>query len=380
MKILQICSAESIGGGERHVMDLIRALTQRGHELYGAVRPASPLPSELADVPVQWHEVKLRNAIDWFSVRRLRQIITENQIDIVHAHLARDYPLAGLATKSLPVRFFLTRHHFHPIKANLIYESTLNHVTKLIAVSATVQQELSKAFPTLADRVCVIPNWLDERTLHPLSRKEARAYFGIKRFWAIALIGQITPLKRQDLFLDAIKLLTANNAYERAEFFIIGAAHPADQAYETRLKARAQELGLADRIHFTGRVEDLPRYLSAFDLIVAPSENEGFSLATIEAMAAGCAVIAANVGGLAEIIEHQKTGLLFEPGRAELLAQDLRYLLMDSLTRKRIGQSAQAMARELYDREKIVAQIELLYQGEEKDRKNLKKHLDRIHL
>lgn len=361
MKILQVCSAESIGGGERHVLDLMRALINRGHELHGAVRPNSPLPAELADVPIQWHEVKLRNALDWFSVRRLRQIITENQIEVVHAHLARDYPMAGMATKALPTRFFLTRHHFHPIKANPLYEAAINHATNLIAVSETVRQELSKAFPTLADRIRIIPNWLDERTRHPLSRKEARAHFGIKKFWAIAVIGQITPLKRQDLFLEAIRLLTANNAYERAEFFIIGAANPTDQAYEMKLKTMAREMGLADRIHFTGLVAELPKYLPAFDIVVVPSENEGFSLATIEAMAAGCAVIATESGGLAEIIEQHKTGLLFEPGNAELLAQDLRYLLIDNMTRKQIGQAAQTKARERYDRERIISQIETLY-------------------
>lgn len=363
MKILQICSAETIGGGERHVIDLAQALLARGHELHLAVRPGSPLPAHFAERTVHWHEVKLRNAVDLFSVRRLAKIITQNNIDIVHAHVARDYPLAGLATKGLAARLFLTRHHFNPITSSPLYEATIRHATNLIAVSETVRAELAKAFPTLTERMRVIPNWLDARTQQVLSRSQARTFFGIKKFWAVATIGQLTPLKRQDLFLAAIRHLTANGAYERAEFFIIGAANPSDQAYENQLRAQAQELGLEDRLHFTGNVENLPQYLPAFDVVVAPSENEGFSLATIEAMAAGCAVLAADVGGMAEIIKHNETGILFHPGNATEIAQHLRHLLFDQRKRKALGHTAQTFARARYDREQIVTQIEELYRA-----------------
>ncbi len=344
-------------------MDLMRVLLARGHELHCAIRPASPLPTQLGELPIQWHEVKLRNAVDWFSIRRLRKIIAENQIEVVHAHLARDYPIVGMATKASPARFFLTRHHFNPLKANPLYEAALNHATNLLAVSASVREALAQAFPTLEDRIRIIPNWLDERTLTPVSRKEARAFFGIRKYWAVAVIGQLTPLKRQDLFLAAIQQLTANGAYERADFFVIGAANPEDRGYETKLKTMAREMGLADRIHFTGAVEDLPRYLPAFDIVVAPSENEGFSLVTIEAMAAGCAVIATEVGGMAEIIEPNITGILFQPDNAEMLAQELRCLLFDNQSRQKIAEAAQTMARARYDRQQIVAQIERLYQA-----------------
>src|SRR5437016_1164464 len=99
MKILQVCSAESLGGGERHVADLTRALIARGHELHLAVRRPSPLRKALADLPVNWHEVELRNAIDWFSARRLAAIIREAHIEVLHAHVARDYTVCGLAAK-----------------------------------------------------------------------------------------------------------------------------------------------------------------------------------------------------------------------------------------------------------------------------------------
>ncbi len=342
-------------------MDLTRGLIERGHELHLAVRPNSPLQTELAAAPIHWHEVKLRNALDVFSAKRLSKLIVENNIEVVHAHVARDYPMTGLATKNLPVRFFLTRHHFNPIKSRSLYEAAISHATKLIAVSETVRHELAKAFPTMAELIEVIPNWL--RTVTPLSRSAARKYFGIKRYWALAVIGQITPLKRQDLFLEAVRLLTENNAYERVEFFIIGTANPEDSAYEASLRDTARAIGLADRVHFTGFVADLPNYLSAFDIVVAPSENEGFSLAAIEAMNAGCAVIATEVGGIAEIIEHNETGILFQPGNAKMLTMDLQLLLFDNQLRRRLAAAGQTSVRTRFDRQRILAQIEAIYAG-----------------
>ncbi len=359
MKILQVCSADSLGGGEQHVMDLTRGLLERGHELHLAVRPNSPLQTELADFPIHWHEVKLRNALDVFSAQRLSKLIVEQNIEVVHAHVARDYPIVGLATKNLPVRFFLTRHHFNPIKSNKLYEAAIRHATKLIAVSATVQHELAKAFPALAAQIEVIPNWLRPST--PRSRTEARQHFGIKRRFALAIIGQITPLKRQDLFLEAVRILTENNAHERVEFFIIGTATPEGKDYETSLRDTARALGLADRVHFTGFVPDLPCYLSAFDIVVAPSENEGFSLAAIEAMHAGCAVIAAEVGGMAEIIKHNETGILFEPDNAVMLTMDVRLLLFDNQLRHRLATAGQTSVRARFNRQHILDRIETLY-------------------
>ncbi len=359
MKILQVCSADSIGGGEQHVIDLTRGMLERGHELHLAVRPQSPLQTELADAPVHWHGVKLRNALDVFSAKRLSNIIVTHHIDVVHAHVARDYPMTGLATKNLPVRFFLTRHHFNPIKSSAMYEAAIRHATKLIAVSATVQHELANAFPALQSKIEVIPNWL--RSFAPLSRSEARQHFGIKRRWAIAVTGQITPLKRQDLFLEAVRLLTENNAYERVEFFLIGTANPEDSAYEATLRATARAIRLADRVHFTGFVLELPKYLAAFDIVVAPSDNEGFSLAAMEAMNAGCAVLASEVGGLTEIIAHHETGVLFQPGNAERLTTELQSLLSNEALRTRLATAGQTSVRERFNRQHILDRIEAMY-------------------
>ncbi len=94
LKILQISSAQTLGGGERHLADLANGLAARGHEVCAALRPNSPLISELKKIPREnITTLSLRNALDAKSARDLSKMVRRYQIQIVHAHMARDYPL-----------------------------------------------------------------------------------------------------------------------------------------------------------------------------------------------------------------------------------------------------------------------------------------------
>lgn len=368
LNILQVCSAESLGGGERHVIDLTRALVERGHRLHLAVRPQSPLRKPLANMPVQWHELGLRNAIDLLSARQLAGIIGREKIDVLHAHVARDYTFCGLAARmARPVRYYLTRHHFNPIKSNAIYEWALAEARALIAVSESVRAQLAAAFPKLSDRIMVIPNWvipnwIDNR-LRALSREEARARLGIRRPLAAGIIGQITPLKRQHLFIRAAGNLIKEKKLTDAEFLIIGEPGPADEDYAKHLRELVEQMDIEEYVRFTGYIDGLAPSLRGLDVVAVVSQNEGFSLALVEAMAAGCAVVATNAGGMAEIVKDGVTGILIEPDDDEALIERLAELLSDKLRREELGKAAQTDVISRFDREKVIDRIERLYMG-----------------
>lgn len=362
MKILQVCSAESLGGGERHVIDLTRALIERGHQLHLAVRPGSPLIDALAGAPVQWHELGLRNALDIMSAQRIASIIQEHGIDVIHAHVARDYAFCGIAARmARPVRFFLTRHHFNPIKSNPIYAWTLAEARALIAVSESVRENLVAAFPQFADRTIVIPNWIDDRGESGASREEARARLGITRRIAVGIIGRLTTLKRQDLFIRAAAHLIKERHWTDADFLIIGEPGSGDEAYAEQLREMVAKANVGYHVHFTGYVEDLPAQLVALDIVTTPSENEAFSLALVEAMAAGCAVIATRVGGMAEIVEDGVTGIFVERDDQWSLIGGLSRLLTDKPLREKLGKAARASVIDRFERERVIDRIEALY-------------------
>jgi len=366
MKILQVCSAESLGGGERHVIDLTRAMIERGHELHLAVRRDSPLIEILAGYPIRWYELGLRNALDVISAQGLANVIRKNRIDILHAHIARDYTYCGIAARitarlGSPVGFFITRHHFNPIKSNPIYAWTIGEARALIAVSDSVRESLIESFPDLAERIVTIPNWINIGGAGNLSREEARARLGVTKRLAVGIVGQITELKRQDLFIKAAAHLIKDRYWNDAEFLIVGEPGPDDEAYANQLQQMAHRLHVTDQVRFTGYVEDLPALLTGFDIIAAPSDNEAFSLALVEAMASGCAVVATRVGGMAEIVEDGITGLLIERDNAWALIAALSRLLTDKRLREKIGSVARASVIERFDRRSVIDRIERLY-------------------
>ncbi len=368
LRILQVSSADGLGGGERHVADLTRALLERDHALHVAVRPGSPLREVLTTPRVQWHELGLRNALDVMSAWQLAEVIRRERIDVLHAHVGRDYTFCGIAARMVkrdqPVRFFLTRHHFNPIKANSVYAWTIGEARKLIAVSHSVERRLHEAFPKFADRTVVIPNWVDLRRVGKLSIEVARGLLGVKRNWSVGIIGQLTPLKRQDLFINAAAQLIRERNWADVEFVIVGAPGQSeeDEAYAASLRTQAEQWGISDQVRFLGHINELPMRLRAFDVIVVPSDNEAFSLALVEAMAAECAVIATRVGGMKEIVEDEVNGLLIEPDDEWALSTAISRLLVDRSMRLKMGAAARATVIERYERGSVIDRIEELYQ------------------
>src|SRR5215470_13679840 len=137
MRILQISSARHFGGGERHFVDLTNALMQRSHEVFGAVALESPILTELRQIPTEnLFALSTSNPVNIAKAFALRRFVRARGIEIVHAHMARDYPLAALAVGRNAARLIITRHVLFPM--NKLHRLTRGRVTRVIAVSQSV--------------------------------------------------------------------------------------------------------------------------------------------------------------------------------------------------------------------------------------------------
>ena len=349
-----------MGGGEIHVADLAQALAARGHAIYLAVRPNSPLRGPLSGVIASWHEMPLRNSLDVQSARAIADLINKNGIDIVHAHVGRDYLVAALACHKAPEsKLVLTRHHYLPLKRNLVYRWMLADVSAVIAVSDSVRESVIERLDLPPDRVHVIPNWIDPERFEPIEREAARAMFQLKSNLIVACIGQITPEKGQEEFVRAAGRIAKIRT--DVEFLIVGEENQPGEPFTEQLIDLADTLGIIEKISFLGYIHHIPQLLSAVDVVVVPSWDEGFSLVTIEAMAAGRPVLACNVGGIGRIIKENVSGLLVPPRNAQALADKLLWLLSDPALRERLGAHGRRDVHERFNRDQIIDRIESLY-------------------
>lgn len=360
MKILQVCSADEMGGGEVHVADLVRALASRGHAVYLAVRPDSPLRGPLAGVIASWHEMPLRNSLDLRSARAMAELVNAHGIDIIHAHMGRDYLLAALACRQTNgVKLILTRHHYLPLKRNTLYRWMLRDVAAVIAVSDSVRESVIDRLQLPPERVHTLPNWIDPERFKPFDRDAARAMFRLRANIVVACIGQITQAKGQEEFIRAAATIARMRS--DVEFLIVGEEREEEKPFTAHLTQLAAALGVGEKLRFTGRLRHVPELLAAVDVVVVPSWDEGFSLVTIEAMAARRAVLASNVGGIAGIIKDNTTGLFFPPRDVHALTDKLLWLVSDAPLRERLSAQGQRDVYARFGRDQIIGQIESLY-------------------
>jgi glycosyltransferase involved in cell wall biosynthesis len=161
----------------------------------------------------------------------------------------------------------------------------------------------------------------------------------------VGIVGRLAPWKGQHLFLDAFAAAFADG---RQQAVVIGGALFGEEAYEADLKTRAERLGIGDRVDFTGFTDDVPGHIENLDVLVHCSTiPEPFGQVVVEGMAAGRAVVAADAGGPAEIIDAGRSGLLVPPGDVAGLADALRRLDDDPALRARLGAAAYTAAQDL---------------------------------
>ena len=351
MKILQISSASSFGGGERYVTDLTNSLIARGHDLYLAVRPQSPLPRHVQLPPEKILTLPLRNALDVPSAHELDRYVRRHGIEIVHAHMARDYSLAAYATRrNRETKFVATRHVLFQL--NRLHRHTLARATKVIAVSAAVARELRSQRILSDKQIAVIPNGVDVDRFNRAPALD-RARLGLPEdCLLVGSIGELRALKRHDDFIRAAPLVP------HAHFVLAGVDPTASGEVRQQLEKLVLELGLKDRFHFLGWLDHAERLLCALDVFVSASETESFGLVIAEAMAAGTAVVATETEGAKEVIEDQKTGILVPIGDVSAIANAIITLLENPGD---IGLRAREAVNEKFSLKRMVDEIEKTY-------------------
>ncbi len=219
-------------------------------------------------------------------------------------------------------------------------------VSPVIAVSKWIGVEMAQKYGS--KRVYVVPNGIKE----PLNIKTERNHNVTKYIFT----GRIDPQKGIETAIDAFAKLVRNNAITNFQFDIYGSG---DDIYMEHCMQLVDKYGLESCIKFQGRVDDVINLYADYDIMIMPTTmREPFGMVTVEAMAAGLAVIATNKYGPAEIIADGVDGLLFAPGNSSQLAEKIALLHNDSNLYRRLAAAARKKYLDNYQLEFIKNKIE----------------------
>ena len=353
MRILQVCSVTTFGGGERHLADLSHALTDLGHEVYAAAVPGSPLWAELSFLASE--RILALGQLNY--VKNLTNLVTfarAHDIEIVHAHAARDYHLAALAVRlASRSRLVLTRHVLFPLRG--INKHLLNGASRVIAVSQAVAETLRQNGVIESSKITVVHNGIDtDQFAPPVEDKGDRPL-------VVGTVGHLAPIKGHDIFVRAAERISSHR--RDVQFFIIGEDKSPQMDHRKFLESLITELGLNGSVALQGWQNNMPDVLSSLTLFVSAARSEPFGLSIDEAMAAGLPVIATASEGAQEIIKDGHSGKLVPLNDPESMADTINALLDDPHERSRLGRNAQRAAHEHYSLARMARDTEQVYQA-----------------
>lgn len=364
MKILQISSAKNFGGGEKHFVDLCKGLQARGHEVFAVTRPSNEWNERLNFLPKEnIRHVSIRNSFGIFSAQKIARFIRQNNIEIVHAHVARDYFPASLACRIAKTpKFVLTRHVLFPMKS--FHRFALNNLSKAIAVSKGVEKYLRVLFPT--DKITVISNGIEITDLSLAEKTALREAFRFENnipydAFLIGTVGELKELKGQRDFVLAAQVIAQK--FPETHFVIVGKTNKGNHKFRRELKRMILVFGLVENVLWLNWVEDTTTLLNALDVFVSPSHSESFGLAILEAMANQKAIVSTETDGAKELLSNNETGLLVGVQEPVQLAEAIKKLLSDENLRIELGSKAAQIAKENFGLEKMIEETEKVYRS-----------------
>jgi len=264
--------------------------------------------------------------VPW-RIAGVRRLIAEQKIDIVHARSRAPAWPAFYAARAERKSFVTTYHGIY--NAGSAFKRTYNSVMAkgdvVIANSKYTENHILREHGTDPDRITVIPRgvdmtFFDPARLHAVNVRDRREEWGVPADKTLILLpGRLTRWKGQTIAIDALSKL-GSNLGENYHLVLLGDAQGRDD-YVAELKAQAEGLGLAARVHMPGHDADMATAYLAADIIICPSTDpEAFGRTAAEAQAMGRPVIASDHGGAVEVVEHGKAGWRVPPGDAMALA------------------------------------------------------------
>lgn len=348
-RVLLLVTDLKIGGTPTVVRELAIRLRARGWPVEVAcLSEWGPVADQLAKAGVPVEALGARNSADVRILPRLVRLIRRRGYQTVFSFLVHANAVAAAASLlARDVRYLQSIQTTQPRpKWHWLVQRVAHHAAwRVVVPSESVARMAGERSDISSAKIVVIPNAVEADRFENVAtqRREGMAF-------PVGFIGRLDPVKRLGDLVEAAGILGAG---VRLHIFGEGSERP---AIERLIDAR----GLGDRAVLHGAIDRPEDALAQVGVLVLPSEAEGFGLVLIEAMAAGVPVVATRVGGIVDVVEHERTGLLVEPARPDALAAAIQRVMSDRLLRDRLIEAGLAEVRRRFCWDSVLPRYEAL--------------------
>jgi glycosyltransferase involved in cell wall biosynthesis len=365
IRIAYTIKSMAMGGSQTHLLQVFRFLDRErfAPALYCLTGDGVLLEAVRAlDVPVVAPAAarSFKNVDLVARIGALTQALRHAPADIVHNYLLRANLVGAISGRlaRVPVVICSKRGCHERRGFELVSARIGNALADSVMVNADAVRDFvhtNEGCPR--DKMVVIPSGIDTERFQPLAPQPFKARLGLSEHRRV--VGIVTRMRVRKGVEEFIRAMAqVRGAYPEAHGLIVGEVELDD---DTQALVRA--LGLQEHLTLLGRRSDMPEVLSAFDVFVLSSHDEGMSNAILEAMAMERAVVATDVGGTGEVVRHGASGLLVPPKDPEALAGAIRALLADPGRARAMGVLGRRIVEEGFSATAMVRRMEQLYTG-----------------
>jgi len=356
-----LCLSPDLGGLELYMMRASHYLAEHG-KCISVINEQGRLKGYYENTPHRYFTLKRRNVLSsWISARTLARIIDEEEIDLLHLHWTKDLPtaiMAKLISRRKP-KVVQSRHMtMTRFKDDMYHRFIYNNLDMMLAVTIQVKSQIEKFIPEpIRPKTEVLYIGAEHPSIIGEEEKKARRKeWGLGDSFTVGIVGRIEPQKGQYIVIDAVEKLIEQDIDARA--LIVG--HPMSEEYLYELQNDIARRGLNDRVVFTGFTREAQAIMQLCDVMVLATQNETFGLVLIEAMMCGVCVCASDSGGPLEIINHEKSGLLFKTFDSNDLADKLHLLVNERELREKYAVAGKKKALAMFEAQTQFEQLRLL--------------------
>jgi len=364
MNSLQLLPALEVGGVERGVVDLAKAMKRCGEGMV-VVSSGGALVGTLhkLGIPHYTLPVHKKSVFSLAMVDKIVRIIERERVDIVHARSRVPAWLGWLAARKAHVPFVTTCHGYYSAHG---FSRVMGWGKRVIVISRTIGRHMIDDFGVEPDCVRLIHRGIDLEQFPYAAGK----YLHRPKMLKVIQVGRFSPIKGQVEFLKALHRVRSE--IPQVEAWLVGAEEKGKQKYTALIHRTIEQLGLSSCVKLLGIRRDIASLLTEADLLVLPTLTpEAFGRVIVEAGAVGTAVVATRVGGVLDIIDEGQNGLLVPPGNIEAMAEAMTSMLAD---RPKAGEMAAALRDKVtreFTLEQMVEKTRQVYREVLNDRKIL---------